>query len=51
MLQIYTVLVRHDEGGQELTGDGGDVDVPDLYGVGAGADARLPGGRKRAEAW
>ena len=43
MLQIYTVLVRHDEGGQELAGDGGDLDVRDLCGAGAGADARLPG--------
>jgi hypothetical protein len=42
MLQIYTVLVRHDRGGQELAGDGGDLDVRDLCGAGAGADARLP---------
>jgi hypothetical protein len=41
MLHIYTVLVRHDEGGQELAGDGGDLDVRDLCGAGAGADARL----------
>jgi hypothetical protein len=41
MLQIYTVLVRHDEGGQELAGDGGDLDVRDLCRAGAGADVRL----------
>jgi hypothetical protein len=44
-------MLQIDGGGQELAGDGGDLDVRDLCGAGAGADARLPGGRKRAEAW
>jgi hypothetical protein len=53
MLQIYIVLVRHDGRGQELAGDGGDLDVRDLCGAGAGADARLLGGgrgRRRGDA-
>jgi hypothetical protein len=33
MLQIYVVLVRHDEGGQVVVGDGGDLNVLAVQGI------------------